>query len=106
MALRSTPPALAAFAALLSLAGAGGVAHLVSLAAVVAASGAVLEAVTERVAIRAGTAEVVLAVAGLVAVVAAAALRTPMLGVASLVAVIPLPTLEGSERGAEPVISK
>lgn len=71
--------ALAIFAAFLGLAGASGAAHLILLAAVLAGSVSVLDAVTERVAGRGGVAEGMTAVAGLVCVLGAAAGGTPLL---------------------------
>ena len=99
---RFTAAALALAASLLALAGARGLASVVLLGAVVVAAVAVLEAVSERVSARTGVAEVVLAVVALACVVTGAALRAPLLGLGTALALVPLPAVSG----AEPVLSK
>jgi hypothetical protein len=78
---RLVPPALVVVAVLCGLAGAAGLAHLVLLAAVPVSAVTVLDAVTERVAARAGRVEVALAIGALAFVVGAAAARAPLLGI-------------------------
>jgi hypothetical protein len=96
---RHAATALACAAALLALAGAGGLAQAVLLAAVVAAGVCVLDAVTERVAGRVTAGTVALAVVALATVVAAAAAHAPLLAVGACLGALRLPPL----RQAEPV---
>ena len=100
MALRLTPPALAAFAVLVATAGASGLAHLVLLVAIVPAFAVLLDAVTERVGGRAMGLQVALAAAALVFIVVGAAIRSPLLALGSLVALVSVPVLARAEEPA------
>ena len=106
MPLRLTPPSLAAFAVLLAAAGAAGLAHLVLLVAIVPAFAVLLDAVTERVAGRAMALQVALAVAALVLVVAGAAIRSPLLALGSLVAVVSVPVLTRAESAPDALLER
>ncbi len=86
MGLRFTAPALAGLAALLALGGVPGVAHVVLLPAVLAGGMMILDAVSERVSKRGGNAEVVLAAGALVAILVAAAARSPLLALGAVAA--------------------
>jgi hypothetical protein len=86
---RALPAALAVLASLCALVGAAGLAHLILLAAVPAAAVAVLDAVSDRIVQRAGLFDLALAVAGLVLVVAGAALRAPLIALGALGTFIP-----------------
>jgi hypothetical protein len=103
MPLRLTPPALAAFAVLVGTAGADGLSHLVLRVAIVPAFAVLLDAVTERVAGRVIALQVVLAVAALVFVVTGAAIRSPLLALGSLVALVSVPVLA---RAQEPLLER
>ena len=106
MSLRLTPPSLAAFAVLLAAAGASGLAHFVLLAAIVPAFAVLLDAVAERVAGRVLALQVALAVAALVFVVAGAAIRSPLLALASLVAVVSVPALARAEPAPDALLER
>jgi hypothetical protein len=96
---RVLPAALAILACLFALFGASGLAHLTLLAAVPAAAVGVLDAVSERISRRAGVFDFVLAVAGLVLVVAGATLHAPLIALGALATFIPplaLPDVESS----------
>jgi hypothetical protein len=76
--------ALVLAAVLCELAGANGLAHLVLLAAVVAAALVVLDVVSERIAQQAGIPELVLAVGALATIVAGATVRAPLLALGAV----------------------
>jgi hypothetical protein len=97
MLRRALPAALAVLACLLALFDATGLAHLTLLAAVPAAAVRVLDAVSERVARRAGLFDLALAVAGLSLVLAGAALRSPLIALGALATFIPALTLSDVE---------
>ena len=105
MPLRLTPPALAAFGVLVATAGAGGLAHFVLLVAIVPAFAVLLDAITERVAGRVMGLQVALAVAALVCVVVGAAIRSPLLALGSLVALVSVPVLARAEE-REPLLER
>jgi hypothetical protein len=106
MALRLTPPSLAAFAVLLAAAGASGLAHLVLLVAIVPAFAVLLDAVSERVAGRVMGLQVALAVAAHVFDVGGAAVRSPLLALGSLVAVVSVPALARTEPARDALLER
>jgi hypothetical protein len=98
---RVLPAALAGLACLFAFFDAAGLAHLTLLAAVPAAAVGVLDAVSERVARRAGLFDLALAVAGLSLVVAGAAVRAPFIALGALTTFIPALALPDVESAAE-----
>jgi hypothetical protein len=84
--LRLLAPALALTAVIAGMGGAGGLAFTVLLVAIVGASARGLVAVGEAAEARAGLAPIVLAGVSLLAVLTAAATRTPGVAVLSIVA--------------------
>jgi hypothetical protein len=96
---RVLPAALAVLACLFALFGAAGLAHLTLLAAIPAAAVGVLDAVSDRVARRAGLFELALAVAGLALVVTGSAVRAPFIALGALATFVPalaLPEVESA----------
>ena len=101
MLRRALPAAFAILACLFALFGAAGLAHLALLAAVPAAAVGVLDAVSERVARRAGLFDLALAVAGLTLVVAGATLHAPLIALGALATFIPALALPDVEAARE-----
>jgi hypothetical protein len=98
---RVLPAALAVLACLFAFFDAADLAHLTLLAAVPAAAVGVLDAVSERVARRAGLFDLALAVAGLSLVLAGAALRAPLIALGALATFIPALALPDVESAPE-----
>jgi hypothetical protein len=95
---RVLPVALAVLACVFAFFDAAGLAHVTLLAAIPAAAVGVLDAVSERVARRAGLFDLALAVVGLSLVLAGAALRAPFIALGALATFIPalaLPDADG-----------
>jgi hypothetical protein len=86
---RVLPVVLAVLACVFAFFDAAGLAHLTLLAAIPAAAVGVLDAVSERVARRAGLFDLALAVVGLGLVLAGAALRSPFIALGALATFIP-----------------
>jgi hypothetical protein len=106
MSIRFLPCGLAGLAAVLAAAELGGMAQAVLVVAVVAAAGAVLEAVTNRVSSGAPRSEVATAIAALGLVLAAAALRMPLLALGAVTAFVPVPAFPRLHPRREAVLSK